>query len=229
MKAELIKALRQKTKSYSNQYRFILFFNLAAVGLFLALAVYAVLVEGGGAIISQLFEEPFVIERPYTGMLTKVSELLWSITGIICFLSYSFLKRLSPQRRSDPFLLYSAVGCGILLMDDAFRLTLMMSLFLGIPKLLMYVIYGTGAIAYGLAFWRRMLATPYGLLIIAAIFLVFSALTDVLHITGQGLPAMLEDGTKFIGILNIALYFWVVCHRRFQRSLNAFTAQQFTA
>jgi len=189
-------------------HRSILWLNSSALLLLLALSVYASL-TGKGRGIELLFIDPFSPQRPYAGFLTGISEVLWCLTVTICAFTFSLLKRL--QRQPDWFILCSALGTGVLLVDDLFRLTLVLYHAAAVPQLLMYLLYGVGAIAYGLLFWRRILATPYVLLLISGSLFVFSSLVDLIHLESGGIAAMLEDGTKLLGLLNIALYFWQVC------------------
>jgi len=189
--------------------------------LLLALSIYAK-VWGKGRGIELLFDDPFSPQKPYAGFLTGISEILWCLTAAICAFSFSLLK--SIYRRPDRFIFCSALGIGILLVDDLFRLTLILNSLAGVPKILMYLIYATGAIAYSCCFRRRILSSPYVLLLIASGLFIFSSLVDITPLSGYGAPAMLEDGTKLLGLLNIALYFWSVCRQAVLRALSPLAA-----
>ena len=93
---------------------------------------------------------------------------------------------------------------------------------LGISKKLIYLCYGSAVFLYGVKFWRYIKTTPYLPLVAAFLLLAISRFADPLHLRNQGLHAMLEDGTKLLALLNLALYFWYVCHhevwRHFQQS-----------
>jgi hypothetical protein len=212
MQIHLFNKIWQESKKQIKGDRSILFLNGGTVLVFLALSVYAKF-WGKGQGIEFLFADPFSIQRPYYGLLTSVSEVLWCLSGTVCLFSFSLLNTTSPNRKANLFVLCSAIGIFVLLADDLFRITLILKGLANVPKGVMYLVYGTGAIAYGLCFWRKLLSTPYVLLIVAGILFGISGLVDILHIKGNGTPAMLEDGTKLLGILNIAFYFWHVCRQ----------------
>jgi hypothetical protein len=198
----------------------ILVLNGTILAGLIALALYAKLEQKGYGIIL-LFADDFNSKRPYLGLFTSISELLWCLSAAICFFSYS-LSRSMIKRRADLFILYSGIGISILLLDDVFRFTLILNTYAGIPKLLMYTVYGGAAIAYGLLFRQKILKTPYALLFISGILFIISGAADMVPLAGQGTPAMLEDGTKLLGLLNIALYFWQVCRQEVLQTLKQF-------
>lgn len=197
----------------------IVWLNGLTLLLFLALGVYVSVCHKGEG-LALLFDEPFSYERPYTGFLTRISEVLWCLSATTCLFSFGLLKSFPARRQVDWFILCSGFGLVVLLVDDLFRLTVILHSFAGVPKVLMYLVYGTGAIAYGWYFWRRVLSTPYVLLLVAAVSFIVSGLIDLVHLGGVGLPAILEDGPKLLGLLNIALYFWTVCRQAVLRSFS---------
>lgn len=194
-----------------------LWLNGLTLLLFLALGVYVKVWHKGEA-LALLFDEPYSYERPYTGFLTRISELLWCLSATICLFSFGLLKSFSARRQVDWFILCSGFGLVVLLVDDLFRLTVILNSFAGVPKAQMYLVYGTGAIVYGWYFWRRVLSTPYMLLLVAAVSFIVSGLIELVHHGSVGLSATLEDGPKLLGLLNIALYFWTVCRQAVLRS-----------
>ncbi|NET60382.1 MAG: hypothetical protein F6K47_30835 [Symploca sp. SIO2E6] len=129
----------------------------------------------------------------------------------ICSFSVGLIKQIRPQRQVNRFIVCSALILAILLIDDIFRISLIANSFFGIPKLLMAILYGTAIIAYGLFFRRKIASTPYWLLLVAFGLFVISTLVDCLSLPGMGTPAMLEDGTKLLALVNLAYYFWYVC------------------
>ncbi|NET31972.1 MAG: hypothetical protein F6K19_08205 [Cyanothece sp. SIO1E1] len=199
----------------------VLWFNSLTLALLIALAFYAKVFDQGEGIVL-LFEDPFIQTRPYIGILTGVSEIFWCFSVAICTFSLILLKKIRPHGPLDRFLLCSVVGIAILLLDDVFRSTLMLNVFFGIPKPMVYLTYSVAALAYIFTFWHRIVqSTPYLLLLMAALLFMFSTAVDVLHLVGQGAPAMLEDGTKLLGLVNLILYFWHVCQREIFRALRA--------
>lgn len=209
------------------KYWIILFLNSLIIVPLLALAIY---IKIAGLynpsahpkrvqILTRLFSEPFWSDQPYLGLLTNISELLWCIAATTCLFSFFLLEMIRDRRQHDSFILYAGILLSALLIDDMFRLTLMLALFVKIPKIVMYSIYGGAVVAYFLSFRRRILESPYILLILAGILFVLSGTADLLHLEGRGTPIMMEDGTKFLGILNITIYFWSICRREIARSL----------
>ena len=204
--------------------RFFWILNSLCVLLFLLLLIYVRYTDQGSGdrvqVVSRLFRESFNFEYPYIGLLTSLSEVLWCISASICLFSFTVTKITSPRQRNNWFLLFSAIALITLLVDDIFRLTLMASFYLGIPKLLMYAVYGTFFIFYALMFSKRVLKTPYLLLLISLFLFALSGMTDIIHLEGRGAPIILEDGTKLLGLLNLALYFWQVCQQEITNSIR---------
>lgn len=192
--------------------RYVVLVNSLFMGLLIILTLNAVIHPYGGAVIERLFKEPFSLKYPYLGVLVLASEILWSATGAICLFTFMVLRRLSSASFYQQFILCSGLVTILLVFDDTFRLTTWLNVVFGVPKQLSYMVYGVAAIAVGVVFQQAIRTTPYLLLAVAALLFLFSAGVDLASIEGQGLPAMLEDGSKLLGILNIGLYYSIVCH-----------------
>lgn len=164
-------------------------------------------------LLSRLFEERFLPSLPYIGLLANVSEILWCVAAVTCWLTYALLRRLDGAIRMEAYLLYSAILLSVFLVDDIFRLTLILALWAGIPKTVMFGLYGSAAATYGIYFRQELARTPYALLLGSTGLLIISALAEVAQLPGKGTPILLEDGAKLLGILNICLYFYKVCCR----------------
>ncbi|MBE9118790.1 hypothetical protein IQ249_23150 [Lusitaniella coriacea LEGE 07157] len=106
------------------------------------------------------------------------------------------------------------------MIDDLFRVSLILALFLGVPKLLMYVLYGIAFLFLGFYFNRKLVSTPYGILIAGLFLFVFSNTVDLLPLQGQATPVVLEEGSKLLGLLNLTYYYWSVCWSEATRSLT---------
>ncbi|NEP17894.1 MAG: hypothetical protein F6J97_13480 [Leptolyngbya sp. SIO4C1] len=172
--------------------------------------------------LTKLFEESFLPTEPYVGLLANVSEILWCGTAVTCWFSYRLVQRLGgSSRQTGQYLLFSAVLISLFLLDDTFRVTLILALLAGVPKLVMYSLYGAAVVVYAKLFWQKILKTPYLLMLSSVALLVVSALADVAHLPGSGTPILMEDGTKLLGILNIGLYFYQVCQDEVLRSRQA--------
>lgn len=198
--------------------RFIVWFNALTVILFLALSFYVKLFDKGGQLVL-LFEDPFSAERPYIGTFSAVSDLLWSVAVTICLFSFGLLQAIRPGQKLNFFILCSAIATGVLLMDDAFRIHLIVAS-IGISKTIVYLVYGTAVLAYALTFWRIIRVTPYVLLLVAVVLFIISAMVDTTPLPGKGSVVMLEDGTKLLGIINIVLYFRHVCWQAVLEAIN---------
>jgi hypothetical protein len=220
----IFRKLLQSCRNQLLPNRFFLVFNGLFVLLFLALTIYVRYTERGSGnrvqVVSRLFRDPFNFNYPYLGLLTSLSEVLWCISASICLFSFSFTKVMGLRQKNNWFLLFSAIGLIILLVDDIFRLTLMVQVYLGIPKLVMYMAYGIFFISYAFLFSRKILSTPYILLLISLFLFIASGITDMIHIEGRGLPIILEDGAKLLGLVNLALYFWWVCQHEILNSIQ---------
>ncbi|MEG4275228.1 MULTISPECIES: hypothetical protein [unclassified Microcoleus] len=194
--------------------------NILTLLILGGLSIYAKLNNKGRG-VERLFSDPFNFWFPYEGILTGVSEVLGCLPVAICAFTFGVLRQKDPGSKAAIFLFFSALLLGVFYLDDRFRMTLIMSR-LGISKKLIYLCYASAVFLYGVKFWRYIKTTHY-LPLVAALFLfAISRLEDILETPNQGLHAMLEDGTKLLGLVNLALYFWYVCHhevaRHFQQS-----------
>jgi len=192
----------------------LVFFNSIIILLFVALTLYVKVGEPNwrkSLLITQLFADPFTHKNPLKSYLTNLSDILWCFSLAICSFSISLIKNIRPRRPINRFIFCSALILAILLIDDIFRITLIVNQFLGIPKLFTSLLYGTAIIAYSLFFRHKIASTPYLLLLVAFSLFVISTLVDWLSLPGLGTPTMLEDGTKLLALVNLAYYFWYVC------------------
>ena len=197
---------------------FLVVFNTLTVLILAVLSVYAK-VNNQGDGVERLFSDPFNFWFPYEGILTGVSEVLWCIPVAICAFTFGVLRQKEPQSRSAIFLFFSALLLGVFFLDDRFRMTLILSR-LGISKKLIYLCYGSAVFLYGLKFRRYIKTTPYLPLVVAFVLFAISRFEDILDLSSQGVHAMLEDGTKLLALLNLAMYFWHICHQELRRHLQ---------
>ncbi|MGD2183437.1 hypothetical protein [Lusitaniella coriacea] len=170
--------------------------------------------------VVRLFSDCFSREQPFSSYLNNFSEILWSLTVGFCLFCLALLRFFHPQRRINSFLLYSTALIALLMLDDLFRFSLILALFLGVPKLLMYVLYGIAFLFLGFYFKRKVVSTPYGILIAGLFLFVFSNTVDLLPLQGQATPVVLEEGSKLLGLLNLTYYYWSVCWSEATRSLT---------
>ncbi|WP_333185196.1 hypothetical protein [Microcoleus sp. B3-D7] len=201
---------------------FLAFFNIMTLLILGGVSIYAKLNNKGRG-VERLFSDPFNFWFPYEGILTGVSEVLGCLPVAICAFTFGVLRQKDRGSRSAIFLFFSALLLGAFYLDDRFRMTLIMSR-LGISKKIIYLCYGSAVFLYGVKFWRYIKTTHYLPLVAAFFLFAISRLEDLLETPHQALHAMLEDGTKLLGLVNLAVYFWYVCHhevwRHFQQSEN---------
>ncbi|MEG4805808.1 hypothetical protein QUB63_32985 [Microcoleus sp. ARI1-B5] len=197
---------------------FLAIFNTLTVLILGGLSVYAKLNNQGDG-VERLFSDPFNFWFPYEGILTGVSEVLWCIPVAICAFTFGVLRQKEPRSRSTIFLFFSALLLAVFFLDDRFRMTLILSR-LGISRKLIYLCYGSGVFLYAINFWRYIKTTPYLPLVAALLLFAISRFEDIVDSRSLGVHAMLEDGTKLLALLNLALYFWHVCDREVGRHLT---------
>ncbi|MEG4121750.1 hypothetical protein QUA43_30295 [Microcoleus sp. N9_B4] len=205
-------------KKHFFRVRFLAAFNILTVLILGGLSVYAKLNNQGDG-VERLFSDPFNVWFPYEGILTGVSEVLWCIPVAICAFTFGVLRQKEPRSRSTIFLFFSALLLGVFFLDDRFRMTLIISR-LGISSKFIYLCYGTAVFLYGVKFWRYIKTTPYLPLVVAFLLFAISRFEDIFESQSLGVHAMLEDGTKLLALLNLALYFWHVCHQEIGRHLR---------
>lgn len=193
--------------------------SLAIVALG-SLSIYAK-IRNKGKGIENLFSDPFNKSTFYFGWFTGISEILWCAAISICL----FTTLLLPQsnRQSKSFFLVSALLMSLLYFDDRFRLTLIIVVFFGAyikVKAIVYGIYGSLLVLYGWKFRQRISKTFYLPLIASFLLFAFSSAVDIIPFSSRGAQAMLEDGTKLIGLINLTLYFGYACYTEVKQYIS---------
>ncbi len=212
------------------KYRYFLTANVLLLIIFSGIAAYILFSRivgtsahiAGANYILRAFEQPFSARSPQIGIFPGLSILLWSAASFICLFSFTLIKVKTIHKRLSEryFLLYPGVLLGAVLLDEAFRFKLMLSIYLGIPKILVYSTYAILAFLFIYYFRREIKRTPYAILCISGVFFLISGLADSYPMTGRGLPIMLEDATKIFGSSNLALYFCHVCYYEVQQYIT---------
>ncbi|NEQ54510.1 MAG: hypothetical protein F6K11_30990 [Leptolyngbya sp. SIO3F4] len=164
--------------------------------------------EAGIELLTILFSEPYAI--PYEGILTEISEIVWCFPIALCFFTSALLR----HSRLRHYLISVGILLTLLLIDDAFRITLILYFVLSIPKIIPYSLYVTLGIAIAVYFHRTIFQTPYGWLLLATGLMAVSVAASFLPIRGIGTPIMLEDGTKLLGLVNLTIYTWRLAQAR---------------
>lgn len=158
----------------------------------------------------RLFSDCFTREQPFYGLANSLSQLLWAAAVGLWLFSAALVRQAATGSR---FLLSTGLLTGLWMLDDVLGGTVMLSLFLGMPKALSTVVYGLLLLAYGLVFWPQLKPTPYGYLIVAVGLFGLSSLVDGIGLVGQAGPTLIEEGLKLVGLVNLVFYSWLVCDR----------------
>lgn len=215
------KSIPQRNVYFLKTNRLFQYSNLFFILIFLLIGLYAKLGGGQrGHIVSTLFSDFFSDTFPFYGVFTSTSDILWCIAVSICWFTYGLLRSYKGRNHVEKFIFYSAILLTLFLADDLFRITLTLKFFLGIPKIIPYLAYGILVSVYGWKYRAFLSSTPYVLLLVVVGLLTISGVTDVANLPGKGTPALLEDGTKMLAVLNIAIYYWFVCQQALSSVLS---------
>lgn len=219
-----IKTFWEVAKQQSSLIPLFVFSNIITVFALTILSLYAK-VERKGTGIESLFSDPFDSGIPYLGWLTSISEILWCAVISICIFTLIIISRNNQslqinkqENSSQKFLLVSILLMSLLYIDDRFRLTLILChLAKANIKSIIYLGYGSLLILYAKHWWYKIKITPYLPLLICFFLFAFSSFIDVAPLHGRGVHAMLEDGPKLIGLINLTIYFWSICVAEIQK------------
>jgi hypothetical protein len=190
-------------------YRFILWLNGLCLLVVLALLTYAkYLNPSAGA----LFMPPHFPDSPTEGLLTNLFQLLCAAPPLICAFSFTILKTIKPENKNNNFILYSALLTLGFLINEKYRIHIMLMVF-GIPKFATIVVYALIGLYYGISFRQQIKkSTPYILLMVGLGLLISAVSVDLLHLASSS-SAPLEGIPKLFSGINVVLYFWLVCHK----------------
>lgn len=159
--------------------------------------------------VAALLEEPCTgAPCSYAGLLSNLGILIWAAGAVTCFLVAAIARGGEQEPSAGPrwplAFVYAGVLTTALMVDDL----LMLHEFL-FPALIPpaeALSYGAYALAFGgflILFRSFVLRTPFVLLLIAGGLFLVSALLDRY---APGLH-LLEDGSKFVGIVTWTTYF----------------------
>lgn len=215
----LLKSWLERGKKHFTDMPVLIWLNAIAIVVLSALSIYAK-IKSKGSGIESLFSDPFYYRIFYLGWFTSISEILWCTAISICLFSALLLP--SSNQRFKFFLGASSVVMLLLFFDDRFRLTLILCAFFGtckMVKLSVYTLYGLLLISYAWLFRYTIKKTPYIPLLASFCLFGFSSAIDITPITSRGVHAMLEDGTKLVGLINLTIYFWWICQQEIKKNI----------
>ncbi len=217
-----MRMLWQTTRQQFSLVPLLILSNIFAIVILSVISVYAK-VERKGNGVEKLFSDPFDSSNFYLGWLTSLSEIFWCVAISICVFSIALLsqnhhnvayKAVNDRKHTQKFLLVSALLMSLLYIDDRFRLTLIIcDFFHANLKPAIGLFYGSLLILYAKQWWWKIRTTTYFPLLICFCLFGLSSYADIVPLQSRGASAMLEDGTKLIGLINLTFYFWYVCSR----------------
>ena len=216
----IMKSWFERGNQHFNRIPILIWLNAATIFTLSILSVYA-RIRSKGAGIESLFSDPFYIGIFYLGWFTSISEIMWCASIAICLFSATLLP--ASDRQFKIFLLGSSLVMLLLFFDDRFRSTLILCAFFGtckVVKLGIYSLYGLVIILYAWYFRHTIRQTPYIPLLISFCLFGFSSAIDITPISSRGIHAMLEDGTKLVGLINLTVYFWWICRQEIKQNFH---------
>lgn len=173
-------------------------------------------------IVSDMFEIPLssftrdqsvVLDgKPFHGFLSSVGVLFWSWTAASALFYYALLKKSGDKSEFPKFVLMGGSLTLLLLLDDFFMFHEWLLPGLGINEKIVILSYVLFTIVYLVKFRQIILQRDYSLLLMAIFFFILSVLEDMLRLAPGMWHDLLEDGTKFLGIISwfcyhISLYY----------------------
>lgn len=171
-----------------------------------------------GISISYLTRDPSAImgEPFYIGLLSNLGILLWCSSAVVCLFSFVVFRGVVKHAEFATFFLFSSVLTIVLLFDDLFLIhESVFPDYLNIPEKFFYVGYVIALIAYLVRFKKTILKTEFLLLLLALNLFGLSIIIDLFqqtfHLLRPGLANLIEDFSKFLGILGWCTYFVRVC------------------
>lgn len=147
----------------------------------------------------------------YAGLLSQIGLIMWgSAAAVLIFTMIHFYDRIL-EGGTRAFFISSIAVTLILFLDDGFMLHESFFPSIGIPEKAAYLSYLVALLVYLTVFVKRILETEYVLLLLALAFFALSMMIDVL--SGFGFTSIiLEDSTKFAGIVAWMFYYWRVSY-----------------
>ena len=157
--------------------------------------------------------------RWYTGLVSNLGILAWTVAASAAFAG-AWMCRLGGRQAASRFFLAGGLVGALLLSDDLFQFhAILLPAEIGIPKILGQAALGGALLAWVWTQRDQIRRTHLHLLFAAGAALGASYLIDSVigPYPGQGWSVM-EDGSKFLGVLAWATYF-IVTTRDISRSV----------
>jgi hypothetical protein len=151
----------------------------------------------------------------YQGVINKFGIIFWTFTVTICFFVYLVTRSTTIKNEElKIFILISGILFTILLLDDFFLLHgYLIPRLLKVPQNIVLITYAIISLFFIIFYRKLILITNFYFLIIGFICLGLSAGIDVLshfRIIHLQFRYIFDDGFKFIGIINLAVYYFLL-------------------
>lgn len=161
-----------------------------------------------GVSIGELTRDPVTILQGsiYIGFLSQVGIFFWAASAAVCMFCAYVIPRSSDTTQLKNFLFASGLLTLVLGIDDVFLFHEEVLPYIGVPQILVYVIYVGLILFYLVRFHSIILKSEYILLGMALGFFGVSVALDVIHPKGID-PDLFEDGAKFVGLVSWSAYF----------------------
>lgn len=148
---------------------------------------------------------------PYVGMLSNFGIFLWSLTAAVVLFTYKLSIAFDQNKRQSHFLLFAGLLTVLMFIDDLFMLhEYIFPIYLHLPDSLFYFVYGLSVILIFYFYFDLVNNSDYVLFIGAFMLFGLSGFcSEAWDYFGIRVPYqhILEDGTKFLGILSWFFYF----------------------
>jgi hypothetical protein len=156
---------------------------------------------------------------PYIGLFSNIGILLWCVCAAICLFSYAILKVANQAQEYTKFFLYSGLLTTLLLVDDFFLLhEFVFPKYLYVSERIVYAAYMIVLSSFFVKFRKIFKKTEFLILLAAILSLGLSVICDVIW---EGIPSVVEDTFKLVGITIWVTYFVRLCLHEIGSILNA--------
>lgn len=145
----------------------------------------------------------------YLGLYSNLTMVAWGLAAATMWFSWSILRRDRAQEQVVRFLFVSALVTSILYLDDFFLVhERVCPDYLGIPEILVLLVYATGISAFLLRSLSVIRRTDSTILISALALFAISVIIDVQPWVRLPGHHFWEDGTKFLGVVGWGAYYF---------------------
>lgn len=192
------------------KYKFVFWANGLVLILITLLLIYAK--SSVSASVNTLFMPPVAPQHPSERFLTYTFQILCTVPAIVCAFTWCLLNAVQPNNKYKDFILCSALIMGGFLINEFFRIHVIL-LNLGIPKLLTIFFFALAAFLYIGLFRKQIKSTFYPLLLVSVGLLIVAVIMDSLGIKNDIFAGLLEGLPKIFSAVNLAVYFWYICHQ----------------